>query len=150
MPLYPGHDDRRCAVTSHDVRRLCDSCRDDPANADWIEVWEGIETRLDDGADQDRLHHRKRGAMLPDGVRSMADLHTQPCRPIGDLEHRIIQLTLYGVKVPCLRGKRVGQRRRLVVRNIGARVQYLSSKEIAIRLGCAQNFVRQIQKRHWF
>lgn len=121
-----------CSVCDADLSttRLCDACRADPANVDWLE-------------DSDELHAN------PDRFSStsprLADLIDRPLRQPTVLYVRVLELmTLYVVKDAVrVRARLPGGGRGYVWRD---RRRGLCFREIAFLLGCSKSYVARIYR----
>jgi DNA-directed RNA polymerase specialized sigma subunit len=130
---------RCCAIchASHATTQLCDTCRKDPANRDWIEQDEAVALEhLDNASRLDAvpdpcLPGDATGPTFTLRIRTLADLQDQrPIREIGQREQQILVLAHSGrVKVK------------------GRRYRAPRQREIAEAVGCSQQYVSEVIKK---
>lgn len=153
-----------CAIcdNDHSTQRLCKACRADPANADWCEVWRGIEARVDDHADADDVHWHRHGLMDEAAPRSLGALEVKRLKPPTEHQAEIMRLLMEGEWVMVERKTRrkryarawcrpSGQPCSVMGLNRGAvrKRRELSVRQVAVRIGVDPRYVRKTLAMYW-
>jgi len=128
----PAITTRLCAICDNlvDISTLCDACRDDPVNVDWVEP----------------SRREVLGQELERGWRGrMADLCDRHITAQTPRQALIVRLMVTGKRVRNARPRRgTGGRHK----GYGYHVDSYTESEIAVIAGCSQQYVNRVIRRH--